>query len=138
VFVCSQDPAAAKKGLRKWWAKPFFTLWGLKCRRKAWAKERVQFLEYFRDSIATPDTIDPKADEARTMSAPFHWRLLAMLMCDFHMTEAEALSKPIAWATCMWAVEGERQGKVDLPSKEARDFRAAVDAMEKEAANGTC
>jgi hypothetical protein len=54
------------------------------------------------------------------------------------MSIAEALEQDVGWAMCMWAVEGERQGKVELPSAQAVAFREMVDKLEgKEGGDGT-
>ena len=138
VFICSQKPTEAKRDMSRWWARLYFYLWGLRCRKLSFVKERDRFLDYLTESMTAPEAIPPNAKDAKSLNAPFHWRLMAMLMVDFGMSKAEALEQDVGWAMCMWAVEGERQGKVELPSAQAVAFREMVDKLEgKEGGDGT-
>lgn len=137
AFILCQNPQEGLRGLEKWWAKSYFYLWGWRCRKMNLGDERRRLHEFIQASLTPPDTLPMRREELRELGAPFHWRLLAMLMADFHMSMDDAMKVETGFALCLWAVEGERQGKINLPSAEQVEFRKRADAalaeMQKEA-----
>jgi hypothetical protein len=116
TFVASQPTAVeASKAVSSRWREWFFWLWGRASRRKKWSDEMAKLHAYLRSQQVAPVVANPPAgQEMRRLNAPEHWRLLCMLMVDFHMPEADALNVTLNRGRALWGVEGERQLKHTL------------------------
>lgn len=128
VLVCSADHRRARRMVGSRFAPRFMRVWGFLARRLDWQKEAVAFGEYLREQLGTPQR--DEIGRGGELTAPLAWRLQAMLMAEFHMSPKEALDCPVAWATTLWATEGDRRGVSKLASERQLRFRAWVKEME--------
>lgn len=103
----------ARRTLKTPGVKLFFWLWGLVNRRRNIFAESTKLQEYLRSQCKSPQ-VKPPTGESVPLNAPEHWRLLVMLMVDFHMRMADALDVPLNFARNLWAVQGEREQKLAL------------------------
>jgi len=114
AFVAACKTAGkARSALKKPGVKLFFFVWGLFARRKNPIIEVTRLHSYLESQRKSPQ-IKPPLGESVTLNAPEHWRLLVMLMVDFHMRMADALDVPLNFARNLWAVQGEREQKLSL------------------------
>lgn len=117
VFAAAHKRAAqARRALAFPWllaSKLFFFVWGMFARRKNPFMEMARLHAYMDSQSKSPQVKPPKG-EAVTLNAPEHWRLLVMLMVDFHMQLRDALDVPLNFARNLWAVQGEREQKIAL------------------------
>lgn len=124
VLVCSQKShEKALQMLESPWARLGFKIWGWIFRRRNDEGEQAQiFGEYLRDNLSTPE---PDAyGRGGELRIPLCWRLLALLMADFHMSKDEALKTPVALAVTLWSVDADRRGTSKLASERVLSFRA--------------
>lgn len=121
-FVCCQDAGSARRGLRSLLLPLVMKLWGRRARRSNLALDMIGFRRYIKDGTAAPSTVisHGAGDSMRDLNSPVEWRLLVMLMVDFHLTEAEALKMTMLKANVLWATLGDRDGKVQLVSEQTR------------------
>jgi hypothetical protein len=103
----------ARRALKTPGVKLFFWLWGLVNRRRNIFAESAKLQDYLRSQCKSPQ-VKPPSGETVPLNAPEHWRLLVMLMVDFHMRMADALDVPLNFARNLWAVQGEREQKLSL------------------------
>src|ERR1051325_382117 len=89
VFICSQHWRKADRDLRRWWFPFFARLWGVRCRKMDLNAEQEKFAVYFREETDFPLA---KQDQhaAREYGSPWWWRLLAIMMADFHLSGGTA------------------------------------------------
>jgi len=117
TFTAAHKRAAqARRALAGPWyvaSKLFFFAWGLFARRKNPILEMARLHAYLDSQGRSPQVKPPKG-ESVTLNAPEHWRLLVMLMVDFHMQMRDALDVPLNFARNLWAVQGEREQKLAL------------------------
>lgn len=116
AFVAAQPTAAeARRALSSWWSRPVWWIWGRICRGKNMDAERDKLLDYVKSQSLSPKVKPPPSDRAvKNLNAPEHWRLLAMLMADFHLSISEAMGTSMNFARALWAAEGERRDKHEL------------------------
>lgn len=115
VWICAWRSApAARRSLFSLTGKLKLKLWGWSCRGQKLVVEAGRFHTYLSDQSIYPEVATPAPGTSRQLSAPEHWRLLAMLMADFHMSREQAIDTPLAFARALWAVEGERKGTLKL------------------------
>jgi hypothetical protein len=128
-FVCCQDPAAAKRSLRSWLLPIAMRLWGWRAVKCNLAREMMTFRSYIRDGTAAPRTVISMGgdDSMRELNSPMEWRLLVMLMVDFHLTEREAMATTVIKANALWATLGDRDGKINLVSERTEALLAAAE-----------
>ncbi len=114
AFVAACKTAGkARSALKTPGIKLFFWLWGLVNRRRNIFAESAKLQDYLRSQCKSPQ-VKPPSGETVPLNAPEHWRLLVMLMVDFHMRMADALDVPLNFARNLWAVQGEREQKLSL------------------------
>lgn len=130
-FVCCQAHDSAKRSLGSWLLPVVMRIWGWRARKSNLAREMMTFRRYIRDGTMAPRTVTSCGDgeSMRELNSPMEWRLLIMLMVDFHLTEREAMSTAIVKANALWATLGDRDGKINLVSE-------ATDALLAAARNG--
>jgi hypothetical protein len=139
VLICSQPHAKARRSLGKWSTRQFAKIWKLFNLRIDPVSEVLAFLKYLEESFAAPEISPPRQGKSRELNAPMLWRLLVMLMVDFHMSKEEALNMTVVEAQCLWATEGDRQGTLELVAgrlDKLREFAAAQDAKKRAASEG--
>lgn len=78
--------------------------------------EQAKFAAYFAEQTDFPVA---KIDERnmREFGSSWWWRLLAIMMADFHLSEAAALDMPAAKAAMLYSARGEVEGKLKLWNK---------------------
>lgn len=114
TFLAAQPtPRGASRAVSSPLTRPLFWLWGLLSRRKRFDDELAKLREYVSDQYKSPLVKEPTG-AAKSLNAPEHWRLLAMLVADFHFTLDQALNTSMLFARALWAVQGERTDKVEL------------------------
>jgi hypothetical protein len=131
VLICSQDHSKARRSIGKWSTRQFAKIWKLFNLRIDPVAEVLAFLKYLEESFASPETEPPPNGKSRDLKAPLLWRLLVMLIVDFHMSKEAALNMTVVEAQCLWATEGDRKGTLDLVAGRLdglREFAAAADA----------
>jgi hypothetical protein len=117
VFICCTGHTQSRKNLSRRWAPHLMRLLGWLCRkRKMVFKDEIQkFISYLEDSRSVPKILRSESDaNKRDLNAPECWRLLTMLMADFHMSKSEAMDTTVAEAHCLWATEADRRGTIEL------------------------
>jgi len=76
-------------------------------------RECKNFRKYLNSSLTCPAPKSAGRDFS-TPKTPYEWRLMAMLMADFHMTRSEALDTTIVEASGLWAANSERLRKAEF------------------------
>lgn len=110
VFVCGQPHEKARKELDAISTPLFLRAWGWFCRRCNLSLEISKFQAYLAESKAEPNTRPIGDATAHEPTTPHHYRILAMLMHEFHMSHKEAMDFPLRKAFCLWAAEMDRRG----------------------------
>lgn len=128
VLICSQSWKASRKNLKAWWMPFYVQLWERLTRRHSTEEAAEIFQMYLCREMTAPETEGPGTAE---LKAPLPFRLLAMLMADFHITEEKAMDMPVKKAMCLWATEGDRRGTVSLVSERQLNFRKWVEEQER-------
>lgn len=131
VFICSQSWDRAERALKAWWTPYFMRVWERLTRknRASWKLTAAPlFQTYLLEANNAPETAGRGAAE---LKAPLPFRLLAMLMADFHLSEKDALGIPVKRALCLWVTEADRRGTISLLSERQRNFRAWVEEQER-------
>lgn len=132
TLACSMPHEDTRKSIGSFSTSLFCKFWGFMNRKAKVLDELFAFEKYLSEESAVPGIIPPKSGQGRTLNAPAHWRLLVMLMADFHMTEREALNTTMLRANCLWATQGDRLGTLELVSERRRslhDFARKMDAQ---------
>ena len=121
-FVCCQSHEASSSALRSWFLPVVMRLWGWRARKSNLVREIMTFRTYIADSTESPRTVIPMSDgqSMRELNSPVEWRLLVMLMVDFHLTEAAAKRTTMLKANVLWATLGDRDGKINLVSTQTQ------------------
>jgi hypothetical protein len=116
TFIAAHRTARqARKSLASRWAKVAFWLWGRASRRRILRDEIEKLRVYVKSQQSAPVVELPIGNvQTRELRAPEHWRLLAMLMSDFHCTREQAMDTTMNFARALWAVQGERMDKLTL------------------------
>jgi hypothetical protein len=112
-FICSDRADRFTKNLRAIWTKLFLKLWSRRAAKLDLLREIANFRAYLRAHEVTPEICAP-VGAVRALRSPHSWRLLAMCMNDFNMSEAEALAMPILKVNCLWVTEADRRGTIEL------------------------
>jgi hypothetical protein len=127
VLVCSLPWRKAEKTLRAWWLPLFMRLWEKVTRKHPKAEAARVFQEYLTEEMTAPATKGAGGE----ITAPLPFRILTMLMVDFHMTEAEAMNCEVKKAMCLWVTEGDRRQTIQLLSERQLNFAAWVEEQER-------
>lgn len=109
-LVCSTPHSESERNLRARGLKPTMRIWAWLARRCNLAVEFVKFQAFWDECHTMPGLTATGRDSREEVGSPLHWRLLAMLMADFHMPRAEALNITVREAICLSAVQAERTG----------------------------
>lgn len=138
AFICSQPHEAASKSLRSAWGGLFMRVWGwvLRFRKFNLALEAAKFQSYVAHFKTFPKAKPANGNgQARELTTPEEWRLLAMLMADFGFTERDALNCPMNRAACYWVAEGDRRGTLETFGERRSEFWDHVARLEREKAS---
>lgn len=120
VFICSMEPAEAKRMLGTLRARIFFKLWAWACRKEDFALARSQFFTYLAAHSASPKV--KSSGDSRQAVAPWHIRLYANLRHLFHMEHSEAMAMPLVTACALRAALLEDQSKIELVERGTLEF----------------
>lgn len=131
ALVCSQPHSAARKLIYGRFARLAWRIWAWVARRAKWETEETEFLHYLAKQLRRPES-ESMSTGIPEVRAPLAWRLLAMLMADFHLTRAEALDVEVGFALTLWAVESDRRQIDKIASERQLAFRAWVKTQEAE------
>ena len=127
VFICSQPWRQAERDARRWWFPMFLKLWARRCREMDFAAEHTKFDAYFAAETDFPlAKVLAHGDRfaEREFCAPWWWRLLAIMMAHFHLSEAAALDMPVMKAALLYSAMAEAEGKLKLWTKADDGFDA--------------
>lgn len=125
VFVCSQSPESARRGLNSWWAERFFRLWAWSCRRCDYQKEAKLFSKWFLEQVDGPKVEETK--EIRRMGTPWHMNILATLVGEVGVDIDAAKRLQVREARQLICALGEVRGQCTVVSEEKTNFFSAVD-----------
>lgn len=120
VFICSNPHNQSRRNIRAWWAPLFFSIWGRLSRRYKFTEELQKFHRYLDAGKSMP-RINWKL-RGRELQSPPVYRLLVMLMRDFHFSEEAALDMPVAKANLLWSTKGDLEGTLELISERVSDL----------------
>lgn len=122
VLICSQPYESGLRAIHSPWLTVFLRFWRWRLgRRIDWTAELQRYVAHRRAGLWMPECNPPAGGSGRTLEAPWQFRLLMILMRDFHFTESAALNYPIAKAHILFAAHGDMEGTLDLfgPSDQA-------------------
>lgn len=116
TFIAAHRTAReARNSLSSRWCRFAFWLWGFTNRRRNVHDEIEKLHAYVKSQQSAPTVEEPSGNVSmKELRAPEHWRLLAMLMSDFHFTREHAMDTTLNFARALWAVQGERTDKLTL------------------------
>lgn len=117
VFVCSQPWTEWARWENSRWLSLALIIWRRFIRAKdipAAFKTFESYLELGRDC---PDINVPIAQTSRSFGTPWQQRLKIFLISKLGLSEAEAMSRPLALSNWDWACYGEMDGTLDLFSE---------------------
>ena len=115
VFICAHPyPSAAKRLRSLLWSYLFVPLWGFKTRKMDLSQEAQTFRAYLQEERVAPKIRAEVNNDRRDFGSPFEWRLLSMLMSEFHLSYTQALAFPVAKSNCLWATLGETRDSFKL------------------------
>jgi hypothetical protein len=115
AFICAQPWRESERDMQRWGFKWFMAWWGWKCRKASWGVEAQLFDSYLCDAKASPE-IKAKG-ELKDRVSPWYWRLLVLLMTQFHFARAQALDTEVAAANLLWITKGEMEDVLELEGK---------------------
>jgi hypothetical protein len=112
VVICSHPQKKARAGLTSRSSRIMMYVIGLLNSGGSLDAETGKFSRYLKLNRELPAArCNPGV---KTRQAPECWRLLVMLMREFQMTLEQALGTPVRQANCLWAVNSELQGAIEL------------------------
>lgn len=120
VLVCALPWRKAQRTVKTWWTPYFMRLWERFTRNQSKQAAAEAFQIYLSRELRAPATEGARGE----LKTPLPFRILVMLMADFHLTEEKAMDMPVKKAMCLWAAEGDRRGKISLKSDRVLDFEA--------------
>jgi hypothetical protein len=134
VLVCSQRSAKRARGMiESRFARLGMKIWGALNAKEfhdglhAAAKT---FHGYLAEQLAVPQSEGRTGGGGGELRAPLAWRLMSMLVTDFHLKRDEAMKTPVSFALTLWATEADRRGTNKLASERQLRFYAWADEME--------
>lgn len=91
--------------------------------------ELKKFQTYFNEQTDFPLA---KQDQhaRREYGSPWWWRLLAILMAEFHLSEEKAMDMSALRAALLFSAKGEADGKLKLWGNEDDSFDAFCQQMD--------
>jgi len=99
----------------------FLKLWARRSRKLDMAAEQEKFSAYFKAETEFPLS-KQNSRSMREYGSPWWWRLLAIMMADFHLSKNDALDMAAAEAAMLWSARAELEGKLNLWTKADDDF----------------
>lgn len=132
VFICSQPWKQSKRDSHRWWFPFFLRLWSRRCRKMNLEDEHAKFTEYWREQTDFPIAKQDKFAE-RDFGSTWWWRLLAIMMSDFHLSEEQVLDMPATKAAMLFAAKKEAEGKLQLWTQADDDFDSFCRKMDESA-----
>lgn len=134
VLVCSLPWRKASKAVNQRRTVLFFSFWRWLCRKKIHAIEIRKFRAWWESERKPVPTKCPTPNgnaKWRSLGAPMPYRLLALCMHLFHMSEGDAKDLPFSHAECLFCAIEEWNGRIELKDPETDDlleFAMAEDA----------
>ena len=125
VFVCSQSPESARRGMAAWWAERFFRVWAWACRRIDYQSEAEKFSAWFAEQIDGPKT--EETTESRRMGTPWHMNIFATLVGEVGVDVDAAKRMTVREARQLICALGEARGQCKIVSEETVEFYQVVD-----------
>lgn len=122
VFICAHCWDEWKTVRRAWWLPLFLKLWGWHLRKRDFRKDCEIFESYLQSGYYCPDINVPVGQRRSGTAMPWQQRLKIFLMIKLHMTESEALNRPLALSNMDWATAGELDGTLELFSDRDEAF----------------
>lgn len=132
VFICSQPWRQAAVDSRRWWFRLFEKLWAFRCRNANLETEQDKFAAYFKEESDFPIAKGGLFKE-REFGAPWQWRLLAIMMSEFNLSEDDALDMPVIKAALLFSAKAEYDGKLQLWTERDSSFDEFCRKMDGEA-----
>jgi hypothetical protein len=118
VFVCAQHHETARCELgKKRRLSLFLAYWGWRCRKIDIVTQAKIFQAYLLHYRTCPNV---SGVSEFLPASPQEWRTLAMLTHHFGYSERAAMDCPIAFATAIWAADGDRCGTLTITDTPAR------------------
>lgn len=134
VFVCANTHTQSRKNLKRWWCRLFFRVWGYANRKADIVTELLLFRAYLAEQMSVP--VYRKDQSGQAPSAPVPYQVLASLMTEFCVSEADAMRMRVNHANCLCAAAAELRGTLqaqDESFRELWEYAAEQDAaMPKE------
>jgi hypothetical protein len=106
---------------RKWWINLLLKWWGWRCRKLDFLLEHQKFGDYMTENCAQPEW-KAQQGKMRSLSSPWHIRMVAMLMSELGMTKAEALDTRVIEASALLTCAAEAAGEIDLWSDSSEEL----------------
>lgn len=133
-LICSLAPGEFERLLGTKRLRVFLWAWARFAKRLNAAVELARFKAYLNCSLACPEYRPAKNTVSRAAGTPNAWRMLAMLMTDFGLSEKEAMAMPVVRINCLWAAQEERAGKIEAVWNAHRSafLKAAEEAESQE------
>jgi len=125
VFVCSQSPESARRGMAAWWAERFFRVWAWSCRNCDYESEAEKFTDWFQEQVAGPET-DGKGD-GKKMGTPWHMNIFATLVGEVGVDVDAAKRMTVREARQLICALGEARGQCNVVTEESVDYMDAID-----------
>lgn len=123
VFNCSQHWTKTEQDSRRWWFPWFLRLWAWRSRELDFEIERNKFVAYFTEQTDFP-LAKMRQHAQREYGSPWWWRLLAIMMSEFNLSEQEAMDMSVLRAALLFSAKAEFDGKLKLWGKEDDSFDA--------------
>ncbi len=114
VFICSQSYRDWERASKSIWLPVFLKVWGWFIRKRDFRVESEIFEQYLLAGNDCPDVNQNVSAEQRELAMPWQERLKVMLMVKLHLTEQEALDRPLALSNMDWCCLGELDGTINL------------------------
>lgn len=119
VLVCSQTRAEWEKTKGNPFLGLFLKFWGWKAGKFNIAEEGKKFARYILDGSYHPEVNLP-ASGGKELVSPWEVRLKMFLMRELHLTEAQAMDRPLSLAWLEFCAHGEVNGSIELFSEADR------------------
>ena len=129
LFICSLPWKEAMAQSQDKTLPKQFAAWQKKVARADFHKAIAELLIYIRDGSVMPPFkhVQRKGWRSIDAGAPFHLRLLIVLMRDLGMTKDDAMNCPLGFAHWLYASHYEGQGSIQLLSETPKAIREALE-----------
>lgn len=121
VFICSQHWTKAESDSRRWWFPWFLKLWARRSRKLDFGTEQKKFAAYFAEQTDFPLAKQDRR-ATREFGSPWWWRLLAIMMAEFNLSEKQAMDMQAMRAALLFSAKGEADGKLKLWNQQDDSF----------------